>query len=240
MYEPRFYRERMSPEGLVRFRVVRAETDLLVSACRDLSRETERLVDECRDELEAFIAKQPLFAETFVPYEVPVSAPAIVREMADAARAAGVGPMAAVAGAVADFVGRGLAERCDDVIVENGGDVFVKTTVPRRAAVYAGDSPLSGRVGILVDPAMTPAGLCTSSASVGPSVSLGKADAAVVLARTAALADAVASAVGNAVKGPRDVEAALEVGRGIEGVYGVLVVIGETLGVKGEIELVRP
>lgn len=237
-YEPRFYREGTSAEGLVSFRVVVAETDLHISACRDLSGEALRLVQTCRGELEAFIAKQPLFRETFVPYDAPSSAPAIVREMAEAARLAGVGPMASVAGAVADFVGRGLSSECEDVIVENGGDVFIQTAVPRRAAVYAGESPLSNKIGIKIDPGLSPCGLCASSGTVGPSVSLGRADAAVVLARTATLADATASAVGNRVREPKDVEAALETGTSIDGVIGVLVVIGETLGVKGKIELV--
>lgn len=236
-YEPRFYRERMSPEGLVCFRVVQAQTDLHVSARRDLSAEAAELVRACRADLEDFIAKQPMFAETFVPYDVPDSAPAIVLEMARAAGAAGVGPMAAVAGAVADHVGRGLSEVCDDVIVENGGDIFIVTSVPRKASIYAGTSPLSERVAIRIDPDRAPRGLCTSSATVGPSVSLGKADAAVVMARSAALADAVASAVGNRVRSTEDVEAALDLGAAIDGVTGVVVIVGETLGIKGSVEL---
>lgn len=236
-YQPRFYRARMGSEELVCFRVVQGQTDLFVSACRDLAGETARLVVACRADLESFIAKQPMFAETFVPYEVGSSAPAIVRDMAEAARAADVGPMAAVAGAVADFVGRGLSEFCDDVIVENGGDIYVATTKPRRAAIHAGASPLSDQLSIKIDPANTPLGLCTSSATIGPSVSLGSADAAVVLARTATLADAVASAVGNRVHGPQDVEAALEHGAAIDGVLGVIIIIGETFGAKGTIEI---
>lgn len=236
-YQPRFYREQMSPEGLVCFRVVQAQTDLHVSAGRDLARETAELVSACRGDLESFIVKQPMFAETFVPYDVPDSAPAIVTAMAGAARAADVGPMAAVAGAVADFVGRGLLQFCEEVIVENGGDTFVATSRPRRAAIYAGSSPLSERVAIRIDPADSPLGLCTSSATVGPSVSLGKADAAVVMASSAALADAVASAVGNRVKSAEDVETALEFGTSIDGVIGVVIVIGETIGAKGRIEI---
>lgn len=236
-YEPRFYRDRACPEGLVCFRVAVAQTDLHVSACSDLSAETTDLVLACRNDLETFITKQPVFAETFVPYEVPESAPGIVREMADAALAAGVGPMAAVAGAVADYVGRRLMTLSRDVIVENGGDIFIATSRPRTAAVYAGASPLSERIAIKIEPELTPVGLCTSSATVGPSVSLGKADAAVVLAPTATLADAAASAVGNAARGPDDIEEALAVGMAIPGVLGVLVIIGDKLGVRGKIEL---
>ncbi|RJQ53065.1 MAG: UPF0280 family protein [Actinobacteria bacterium] len=227
----------MAAEGLVSFRVVHAETDLHVSACRNLSEETGRLVQRCRADLESFIRAVPVFAETFQPLEVPSSAPQIVKEMAAAALAAGVGPMAAVAGAVADQVGLGLSRYCNDVIVENGGDIFVRTTRRRKARVFAGSSPIGDRVSIVIDPSDGPLGLCTSSATVGHSVSLGRADAAVVLAKSAALADAAASAVGNAVRAPDDVEDALELGLRIDGVLGVIVVIGETLGVKGKVEI---
>jgi len=157
--------------------------------------------------------------------------------MAEAAASAGVGPMAAVAGALAQVVGEDLEALSHEIIVENGGDTFIATNRPRKAAIYAGSSPLSDRVAVRVDPAVSPLGLCTSSATVGPSVSLGKADAAVVMASSAALADAVASAVGNRVRSADDIEAALELGASLGGVIGVVVIIGDAMGIKGKIEI---
>ncbi len=97
-----------------------------------------------------------------------------------------------------------------EVIVENGGDIFLKTSQAATVALYAGNSPLSLKVGILLAAAMTPLGVCTSSGTVGHSLSLGRADAACVLAADTALADAAATALGNRVKVPDDIPAALE------------------------------
>jgi ApbE superfamily uncharacterized protein (UPF0280 family) len=125
------------------------------------------------------------------------------------------------------------------VIVENGGDIFLYTTRPRVAAIYAGASPLSGKLGIRVSRLSQPLGLCTSSGTVGPSLSFGKADAAMVLAESAALADAAATALGNRVKAGPDIEPALEFLKGIRGILGAAAIVGEQLGAWGEVEFVR-
>ncbi len=119
--------------------------------------------------------------------------------MAAAAQTAGVGPMAAVAGAIAECVGRELLEFSPEVIVENGGDIFLKVSHRRTVGIFAGDSPLTGRIGIQIEARDTPLGVCTSSGTVGHSLSFGRADAVVVLAPAAALADAAATAIGNRV-----------------------------------------
>jgi ApbE superfamily uncharacterized protein (UPF0280 family) len=146
--------------------------------------------------------------------------------------------MAAVAGAIAEMVGMELLQYSDEVIVENGGDIFIKTNVPRKVGIYAGNSPLSGKIAIKIYPEETPAGICTSSGTVGHSLSFGKADAVVVVSRDAFLADAVATAVGNRVKNPSGIKDAVDFAAGIDSVEGVLVIIGDKLGAWGKIELV--
>lgn len=237
-YEPRTYRRLVAPAGLTTFRVVVRETDLHISAERDLSAEAIALVESARAEIEGYISSHPRFAESFVPFAVGRDAPPVVRDMADAASHAGVGPMAAVAGALAEHVARGLAPLSREVIVENGGDVYLMGSTERTVALHAGGSPLSGRAGIVVGPDLLPCAVCTSSATVGPSVSLGRADAACVVARSGALADAVASALGNRVHSGADVERAMDAVKGIHGVLGLVVVIGETLGAWGSARLV--
>jgi len=237
-YEPRTYRSLVAPQGLTTFRVVVRETDLHIAAKRDLTVEATGLVEAARADIERYISTHRRFVESFVPFQVDEAAPAIVREMADAASRAGVGPMAAVAGAMAQHVAAGLAHQSDEVIVENGGDVFIAGSTERTVALHAGPSPLSGRVGIVVTAEMLPCAVCTSSASVGPSVSLGRADAACVVARSGALADAVASALGNRVHSAADVGRAIEAVKHIEGVLGLVVVAGETLGAWGSARLV--
>ncbi len=237
-YSHRFYRDAMHAEGLVPFRVSMGESDLFVFARRDLSREARLSLSRHRSDLEGFIARQPLFATAFRPYEVPEDSPRVVRAMAEAARRAGVGPMASVAGAVADMVADDLSPLSEEVIVENGGDIHLRSTRERRVGVFAGDSPWSGRLALKVDP--TPPegmGICTSSATVGPSYSAGVADCALVVAECAALADAAASALGNRAKDAERMEEAMEAVMEIAGVMGCLLVLGERLGVRGDLRL---
>ena len=235
--EPRTYRTRMARPGLAGFRVMVRETDLWVLAARDFSAEVRDLVIQERTQLEAYIAGHPDFLTTLVPWPADPFAPAVVREMIEAAAAAGVGPMAAVAGALAARVGRHLAPLSREVIVENGGDIFLAIDHPATVALFAGASPLSHRVGLNLDPSLSPLGVCTSSASVGHSLSFGRADAACVLAGSAALADAAATAVGNRVQGPDTIAAALAWAATLPDLLGVIIIVGEKLGAWGRVEL---
>jgi len=152
--------------------------------------------------LEKYIQKNLLFLSSYEPLPSDDEAPVIVRNMLSAAQKTGVGPMAAVAGAFSDLLGAFLLKNgASDVIVENGGDIFLRITEPRTIGIHAGTSKLSDRLAFNVKPEETPMGICTSSDSVGPSISLGKSDASTVVADSSALADAAASAIGNAVKG---------------------------------------
>ena len=238
-YEPRTYRHALSGGDLVAFQVAVAETDLWIKADRDLSEEAIRAVREVRREIQRYIHSDAEFLAAMEPYEVHPDAPSVVREMAEAARKAGVGPMAAVAGAVAEYVGRALLEASDEVIVENGGDIFLKTDTARTMGIYAGMSKLSNRVGIEIEPAQTPMGICTSSGTVGHSTSFGRADAAVVLAPSTALADAVATEVGNRVKEAEDIRPGIDFAREVEGVEGVVIIVGDRLGAAGSAKLVK-
>ena len=145
--------------------------------------------------------------------------------------------MAAVAGAVAEMVGERLLQSSSEVIVENGGDIFLKISKKRRIGIYAGGSSFTGKLAIEVEPGQTPLGICTSSGSVGPSLSLGLADAAVVLAPSAALADAAATAVGNRVRSADDIGAALEFGQSIRGVIATVIIAGDRMGARGDVKL---
>jgi len=239
MYEERTYRNLVKTDDLVNFKVIVKETDLLVRAGRDLSQQTRESVLKYRHQLETYIAANPHFAASLVPlYEDPY-APKIVQEMIQTSRRANVGPMAAVAGAMAEFVSKDLLKLSEEVLVENGGDIYLATSRERTIGIYAGDSPLSLKIGILVRPEESPLGICTSSGTVGPSLSFGKADAVCVISKSAALADAAATAVGNIVKARKDIEAGLEKGKTIEGVMGALIIMGDRMGVWGEIKLVQ-
>jgi ApbE superfamily uncharacterized protein (UPF0280 family) len=236
-YQPRTYRRWVEGKDLAAFTVTEKETDLYIRATSDLERKARRLVLKYRKQLEGYIEKEPTFQTSLKPLAVPANAPAIVRQMAEAAQTAGVGPMAAVAGAIAECVGRELLEFSPEIIVENGGDIFLKVSHRRTVGIYAGDSPLTGKIGIQIEARDTPLGVCTSSGTVGHSLSFGRADAVVVLAHSAALADAAATAIGNRVSRKEDIAGAIEFARGVVGLRGVVIIIGGDIGVQGDVRL---
>ena len=239
-YQPRYYRDWSKDRDLVSFNVVVKETDLYIRARKNYKDKAFEIVQRQRAALENYIARHPGFLTALVPFPVSADAPAIARSMEEAAEKVNVGPMAAVAGAFAEFVGKDLLKFSSEIIVENGGDIFLKTAKSRLVGVYAGEnSPLTGKIALKIEPADTPLGICTSSGTVGHSLSFGKSDAVVVLAPSAALADAAATAIGNIVKAETDVEIALEFARAVSGLVGVAVIINDKMGVWGKVNLIR-
>jgi len=239
MYQPRTYRHWVNSPDLVSFSVAVAETDLRISATGDLTKEARRLIIKYRGLLEDYVKKQPLFLSALKPLAAAKGAPSIVNEMVRAARQTSVGPMAAVAGAIAQYVGAELLKLSPELIVENGGDIFLKSKRERVVAIYAGGSSLSGKIGIRIKGAATPLGVCTSSGTVGHSLSFGRADAVVAVAKSAILADAAATAVGNRVKTVADIAAGLKQARGIDGLLGVVIIKEDRFGAWGDVEICR-
>lgn len=238
MYEPRTYRHWVREDDLVAFNVTVRETDLYICAASNLRRKAHRSVLKYRRMLEEYIERHPEFLTSLEPLSVGEGAPRIVRDMAGAASQAGVGPMAAVAGAIAEYVGRELLAYSPEIIVENGGDIYLKSLRQRTIGIYAGDSPLSGKIGLEIGADETPLGICTSSGTVGHSLSFGKADAVIVLAGSATLADAAATAIGNVVSTPADIQKGIERAQRIGGLRGVVIIKDDSLGVDGKVKLV--
>jgi ApbE superfamily uncharacterized protein (UPF0280 family) len=236
-YQPRTYRHWIEGKDLAAFQVTVKETDLYIRAVSNLPRKAEKAVRKYRSQLEKYIRQNPIFQESLEPLPLKKDAPNIVKIMLEAGEKAGVGPMAAVAGAIAECVGKELLKYSPEVIVENGGDIFMKSLTRRVVGIYAGDSPLSGKVGLEIDPKDTPLGICTSSGTVGHSLSYGKADAVVVVAASAALADAAATAIGNRVKKAGDINSAIESGGSIAGLSGLVIIKDDGIGVWGDIKL---
>jgi hypothetical protein len=239
MYEKRTYRNLVKTDDLVKFEVIVKETDLLVRADRDLSKETREAILKYRHQLETYITMNPEFQKSLLPLAEDPYAPAMVREMIRTSQSARVGPMAAVAGAMAQWVSKDLLNFSKEVIVENGGDVYLSSSKERTIGIYAGDSPASLKIGIVISPEETPLGVCTSSGKVGPSLSFGKTDAVCILAKSSALADAAATAVGNVVKEKKDISSGLGRAREIEGVLGTLIIVEDKIGIWGKIKLTR-
>ncbi len=205
-FELRTYRTAFHGEGLIPFRVVYRESDLLLLAEKDLSEEALKRLLALRQSLESYILKHPDFLSSLKPLPLDPKAPVVAQKMLRAAQKAGVGPMAAVAGAIAEELGQALLAEglTSEIVVENGGDIFLATQREVTVAIWAGASPLSGKIGLRLKRELMPCAVCTSSGTVGHSLSLGRADALCVIAKDTALADAYATSLANLVKGPED------------------------------------
>jgi len=238
MYEPRFYRHWIKDDDLASFEVGVKQTDLYIRSRRNLKDKALDSVLKHRGPLESYIGHHPLFLTTLEPYQAEDEAPAIVKEMARVSQLTGVGPMAAVAGAIAEAVGRDLLAFSPEVIVENGGDIFLKISKKRLVGIYAGQSSFTKKIALEIMPRETPLGVCTSSGTVGHSLSLGSADAVIVLSPSTALADAAATALGNMVKAAADIPQAIERAQSIDGLRGLVIIVGDEMGVWGKVKIV--
>jgi hypothetical protein len=234
----RTYRKIIEAGDLFSFHLEVRETDLWISASERLESEARDLVFQGRRQIESYITSNPGFKNTLKPWEKDPFAPFLVKEMIRASKVAGVGPMASVAGALAQFVGEGLLELVDQVIVENGGDVFLKTDRPATVSVLAGDSPLSGKIGLVFSEKRMPVGVCSSSGTVGHSLSFGRADAVCIISPSAVLGDAAATALGNLINSKNDLKKAASWAERIEGVDGGVVILGDEIAAWGDVELV--
>lgn len=194
-----------------------------------------------RQLLDAYLAAHPSFGESLVPVTPRAGAPEVAHRMAAAAARVGVGPMAAVAGAMAQLVAEAaLRAGAREAIVDNGGDIFIAAEAPVTMALFAGSNPLVNRLAFRIDPGETPLAICSSSGRMGHSMSLGHCDLATVVSRDAALADAAATEAANRVSSADDLDRALARIAAIEGVDGVLLTQDDRIGIQGRLpRLVR-
>ena len=237
-HEERGYRNVLNKGDLVSFNVVVNETDLLVHAPCNLEKAAKELVIKYRGYIENYIKLYPDFIKTMLPWKADGPMPLIIKNMIFAGENAGVGPMAAVAGAIAEHVGKELLQDIDEVVVENGGDVFLKTNNPVVVGIFAGKSPLSMCIGLKINTIEKSAGVCTSSGTVGHSFSYGNADAVCVVSDSCSIADTAATSIGNRVKSGSDIQAAIDFGKNIKNVQGILVIVGEQMGMWGKLETI--
>jgi len=191
--------------------------------------------------LETYISRHPDFATALEPLELLPGAPEVARRMQAASEATGVGPMAAVAGTMAQLaVEAARAAGAGEAIVENGGDIFLVSPEVVIVALYAGNNPISGKLAFRLPPEQMPLAICSSSGLMGHSLSFGECDLATVVARDAALADAAATLACNLVSGSEDVPRVLERVSALSGISGVLIIKADKVGMSGDLpELIR-
>lgn len=236
----RAYRDSVRPqEGEVRFQVAVEQTDLLIVAEKDLQPEIASYVAQVRGEIKNWIMFHPEFADSLVPIPMPDKAPPLIQSMIKAGNAAGVGPMAAVAGAVAQAVGDRFASESPNILVENGGDTYLHSTRERVVALLA--EPDSGAmIGLKLEDGAFPVAVCASSGVIGHSLSLGTGDLVAVRARDARFADAAATALCNLLRSEADIDQVLRQAKELvkHGLEGVFAQYNDKLAAWGELELV--
>ena len=239
-YQPRLYRETMGNSRWESFTATHRQTDLWIAVDKRSYHSQIRgyaleRIRHYRAILDEHIAVQPTFLTSLTPIELPFGLHPIIAEMADASKIAGTGPMSAVAGALAERICADIVSQfgAQEVIVENGGDIFMKLTEPAIVSIYAGNSPLSEKLALTPDAAHSPLSLCCSSSTVGHALSFGTADACMVACRSGALADALATAFCNRVKTNESVKEVTKQALEMPEVMAIVIIRGDKVGMGG-------
>jgi ApbE superfamily uncharacterized protein (UPF0280 family) len=243
-FEKRTYRSQFNVTRFHSFEVKHLETDLWIGIDAASFKEEMKTVaaaktEELRKKLDIYIETEPFFKKSLKPFQPSDHAPFEAKEMAVAAEKAGIGPMSAVAGLFAREVGNEIIQNfsVEEMVIENGGDIFVLLKDELVLSVFAGESPLSERIGLVIPPEISRLGICTSAGTVGPSLSFGKADAVVVICEDILLADAFATAFGNKVKSPNDVEKVINLSEKYPEILSMLIICEDKIGVRGDFEI---
>lgn len=221
----------MSPRKTAKYQV--KETIVTVIADEAYHRTCLDAIYRARADLELFIAKDPFFCSTLEPYACPPDAPAIARRMCEATAPVGVGPMASVAGTIAEAAVQAMARAgAGYALVDNGGDIALLNDETVTVGIFAGESPIKG-LALEIPPQDRILGICTSSGTVGPSISFGNADAALVISDDVALADAAATALGNRITDATSLASAFDFLKEVPAVAGALGIIGDKMATYG-------
>ena len=239
-YKERSYRSRFSGDERHWFCVKFLESDLWIGVDNGsyrafMEQDIYAMLVDLRRTMDAYLLMDPQYKAALTPYDAGLEAPGILKEMSRVSHKTGIGPMSAVAGAVAKHVADFLGTK--EVIVENGGDIYADANSDMDISVFAGQSPLSERVGLHIPAAAFPCGICTSSGTVGPSLSLGRADAMMIVCRDVLLADSYATAFANRIQTVNDLQPVIDRIQTIPDILGALAVKDDRLAVCGLYEL---
>lgn len=239
-YRERSYRSRFSNDERRWFCVKFLESDLWIgvdigSYRASMEADTYAMLVDLRRQMDAYLLMDPQYKTALTPYDAGLEAPAILKEMSRVSHKTGIGPMSAVAGAVAKKVAEFLGTQ--EVIVENGGDIYAQAASDMDISVFAGQSPLSEKIGLHIPAAEFPLGICTSSGTVGPSLSLGRADAVMIVCKDVLLADSYATAMANRIKTVNDLQSVIDRISDIPEILGAIAVKDDRMAITGRFEL---
>ena len=201
--------------------------------------EVETYLKQAYEDIEAYIACDSNFLSSLHPYEVGETAPEIVKVMSEHASKANVGPMAGIAGVIAEYIGRRLSSRHRIILCNNGGDIYYESPEEQWILLNAPGSPFHNQIKICVPSAIKGKGLCTSSGTSGHSVNMGRAYAVSILAGNACSADVWATAMSNQIRSHEDIDRILSLCKEQDDIEGVVILVDNYLGIWGDIRLSR-
>lgn len=243
-YITRTYRDHMRQDRWTYFITKYKETDLYIGIDKaswhpNIKTFSDQFVRNLRAEMDLWISQHPDYAKALIPCQTNEKAPEIFQEMSAVAEKSGIGPMSAVAGGVALKIGQALKEqfKIKEVIIENGGDIYADIVQDMDISVFAGSSPLSEKIGLHIEASYAPLGICTSSGTVGPSLSFGKADAVMIVCKEVMLADTYATAFANYIQTKEDIEICIEKIREKEDILAAIAIKDDKIGICGNFEL---
>lgn len=244
MYQQRKYRDRKTSDRFQFFTVQYMETDLWIGVDKESYAETMpeviyRQVIQLRQEFNDYYRTDPGFFTSIKPVIPVKAANNYFSRMCKASSQTGVGPMAGIAGLFAEETGKQLLEKFSirELVIENGGDCFISVQEPLIVHIFAGESPLSEKVGIIIQKGSSSLGICTSSGRIGHSKSFGKADAVMVVSPDTVLADQYATAICNRIQSREDIEKELNVVEQNDEIYAVAIIMENKIGYRGDFEM---
>jgi uncharacterized protein len=233
------YRNSVSIKDKYFYRLRYKYTDIFITSDRDILKELEEPVTSFYSGIEGIISHDRTFMKSLEPVKEKQYYPGYIKKMCQASYRFGVGPMAAVAGAVCDRIAEKISGKCGFLMIENGGDVFIKSKKPVRIGLFSYNSFFSDRLNIVIGAKQTPCGICSSSGTMGHSLNLGKSDLVTVMAESATMADAAATAVANSVLENADIGRSVRLYKKYKEVKGIIIIKDDRIGIWGNLQLVK-
>jgi len=224
-------------KDLFGFRIKEKESDIFILSKKNLKSRAEKILKKIRNKIENYIKRNDIFKDSFLPVKENENMPEIVKKLASVSNKTGIGPMAGIAGLISEELGMRLLEFTDEIIIENGGDIFLKILKPRIIGIYTEKEKFK-KLGIKIKPEMTPCGICSSSSKMGHSLSFGNADLVTVIAEDTTLADSLATIIANKINDVDDIEKTLKELEKFD-IRGAFVIKDNNIGVYGEIDFVE-
>lgn len=238
-YNERWYRF-LHDKSLSACEVAYRESDVLFLSDPPLDRKAIGAgIKKYYELIQSYVDQNPQFTTSLSPLNQDSIAPQIIQDMITGSSLSGIGPFSCVAGAICDYLGRELMSFCEELILENGGDLFLSIKNDKTLGVYLGEYARPSSLKVRIKKRPKPFGICSSSGKIGHSFSLGRADVVTVIARDAILADTFATAFCNKLKKKEDIKKIIKEGQKYPFIEGLILACDGTLGVWGDVELVE-